>query len=323
MLIIERGPLALTAAAQTVLAKNMEMFGPADAVVNLLLTFDRYVAPEHVVADLLVETWPQLATDAGRAVVTARWPDLRGWIEDRLDGTAARVRHLVALLAAAPFDDALPLLRQALSCEPFATVFEPLLVVDRARAARVLASEPAVRAAAEPLALQIAAGGSCWDNSRFAQPRDHALVACFADSVPVWKALIATVEDRREEMWQPHWEAVAAHVRHDLNRRFGRAATAAIRSQLYAAGPGSPGPPAGLATITELDPQRMIATIIAYMPEVQASQNALCFLELFRNLGPRARDVLPHLVAWKAPADWRVREALPETIAAVSALTPA
>lgn len=323
MTILEAGRSeALASAAAYVLARNEELFGPADAVVNFLLAFDQHVPEPHVVGDLLVETWPKLATPAGRAAVLARWGDgsLRAWIEARLDAAPHRTRHLVALLAVVPFEEALPLLQRAFATHAMSTVFEPLLVIDPARARAVIERDGRVRAWALELARRLAAGGWQWDGPRLDRPTDHALVALFADDREVHDALIADTE-RAGEIWWSQWRALAAHVRHDPARRFARAAAAAIYKARWAGGPGDPIPRFALAAIAEIDPPRMVRAVLDELDAVKRSRCAWCFLELFGKLGAHAAIALPALQQWarEAPADHSVREELAKLIGVLSA----
>ena len=324
MTILESGTSseALAAAASAVLAHNYELFGPPDALVYFLLAFDRHVPPTNVAGDLLVATWPKLATPAGREAVVARWRDgsLRAWIEARLGPEPHRTRHLVALLAVAPFDEALPLLARALATPPLSVVFEPLLVIDRERARAVIERFDHVRAWAEPLALRLAAGSSHWDGLRGNRPRDHALTECFVGNAAIYENLIADTE-RPGELWHSQWHALAAHVRHDPATRFERAAAAAIEKQRWAAGPGDPTPRAALATIADIDPARMVQLVLARLDDIKRSRCAWAFLELLGKLRAHAIPALPALRAWarEEPANRDVREELAKLIGVLSA----
>lgn len=291
MLILERGPAPMMAAAQEVLRQNAELFGAADAVVNFLLGFDAATA-RHT-DDMLVDLWPTLATPEGRQAIETRWSDggLRTWIEARITDDAWRVRHVVALLAIVPLGDAIPLLRRALATIPVSTAFEPLIVIDVTRAKQVLDAADAVRADIRPIALRIARGGFMWESNTRDQPRDHALLAAFAGDAEVWEGLIKGVEKKargHQDVWEPEWLAVAAHVREDLSQ-LDRAIAATIRAQLNARAPGVPHGRIGIARIGAIDPARMLAAIADAQGEIAESKNKWCFEQATTALAGAAR----------------------------------
>lgn len=293
--LLETGPDACVSNVLAVLDRNADAFGPAEALAHYLRAFDRRA---DGTAALLKSTWPRFATPEGRAAVLARWPELRAWIEARLDGSADRARHLVALLAVAPKEDALPLLRAALVA-PREVTFEPLLAIDVERARDVLAVDAEARAWAEPIARRIAGGGACWESSNGDQPLDCALVTAFA-SDEVHELLLSAIRkdaDGGHEVYEARWRALAPYVRGDT-ARFWHAAQAAIRHQLLAAGPGVPAPRFALRTIGELDPERMTELVVERIGEIRQSKNAYGFIELLGALGPRAAAAKRVLAAW-------------------------
>jgi hypothetical protein len=322
MQILERGtPAALQSAASYVLAQNASLFGPADVVINFLLAFDRHVPEGRIVGDLLAESWPQLATPAARADVLARWRDgaLRTWIEARVAAGPWRTRHLVALLTFVPLAEALPLYRRALVAgDALSIVFEPVLVLDIARARALLAAFPDVRAWATPIAERIAGGGYHWDASD-PRPRDHALLTAFTDDDRIYDKLIAEIERKWSyDIWPEQWQALAAFVRADPDARFERAVAAAIAKQLDAGGPGDPRPRAGVLAIAEIDPPRFVRAMLGRMPEIKVSKNAWAFLDVLIKLGTRAVDALPALQQWsREDPEHMLREQLAKFFAAV------